>query len=160
MELNPAPSTVAEIASGAGVTAAAVTTVLGLVADAGHLETSGRPGDARYRLTPAGPLSSGALPADVGVFLASLCDGASVTEALADYEEWKDSNDHFATFSTRLSLAAAELLAKYAGKAAVLARLDDLRTLLAAVDSDCLSTDNLPDLEERIGRLYAACEEP
>jgi hypothetical protein len=50
MELNLVPSTVAEIARGADVTSTVVTTVLGLVADAGRLETSGRPGAARYRL--------------------------------------------------------------------------------------------------------------
>ena len=138
MELNPVPSTVAEIASGAGVTAAAVTTVLGLVADAGHLETSGRPGDARYRLTPANP--------------------NVVTRA--QQQELDPILNQAATYPglgpTDLVMSAYNLGRTHASPV----RLDDLRALLAAIDSDALSTDNLPALEERIGRLYAACEEP
>lgn len=38
----------------------------------------------------------------------------------------------------------------------VTVRAADLRALLDAVDTDYLSTENLPDLEERIDRLAAA----
>jgi hypothetical protein len=73
MTAHPAPAAVAEIARGADVTQVAVTTYLGLVADAGRLETSGRPGSPLYRLTP---------PADFEEMLAA-SSGTPLDEALA-----------------------------------------------------------------------------
>jgi hypothetical protein len=159
MELNLVPSTVAEIARGADVTSTVVTTVLGLIADAGRLETSGRPGAARYRLiaslptfirdlaapVPPGRPPTQALPADIRTFLVA---------ARAHYEAWKVALDNHSAAAAALTSAADDLLAKYSSRPPV--RLDDLRALLAAVDTDYLSTDDLPALEERIDRLYAA----
>jgi hypothetical protein len=41
----------------------------------------------------------------------------------------------------------------------VTVRRDDLAVFLAAVDTDYVSTDDLPDLQDRIERLYAAIGE-